>query len=163
MESDAIMEDVAAMLESLGVNRRYLGYDLALDAICRAIAEEGRRAGACRGMLRRLAQQHQCSPAQVERNLRTVVHRAWMVNADRLLSMAAYPLEQPPTVSEFVEILTVFVLRQRRPSARAERSGDGFPWASDVISEGNGAAASHAGESGRAGGAWAERSGSSLS
>ena len=34
-----------------------------------------------------------------------VVEKAWKVNRDGLVKMAGYPMSEPPTASEFIEIM----------------------------------------------------------
>ena len=41
----------------------------------------------------------------VERNIRTVIFRAWKVNRPLLSQLAGFPLEAPPAVSHFIEML----------------------------------------------------------
>ena len=103
---------VERLLDTLGVSRRYLGYTLAADAVCLALSDAQQLLGVRRGLLRSVAERHQCSCLQAERNLRTVIQHAWQVNADGVRKLAAYPLPQAPTVTEFIEILTVFTLRR---------------------------------------------------
>ena len=55
-------------------------------------------------------------PLTVERNLRTVVSRAWQVNPDLLCRMAGYPLTAAPTASEFIEIIASYIIRSRQTS-----------------------------------------------
>lgn len=47
----------------------------------------------------------------VERNIRTAVQIAWRTNPELLREMAGYPLDGPPTASEFLEILSNDVQR----------------------------------------------------
>lgn len=113
MEEKEIRAYVERLLDTLGVGCRYLGHALAIDAVCQAVWDAQQRACVRRGLLRQIAERHQCSCPQVERNLRTVIRRAWLVNEAGLKRLAAYPLTQEPTVTEFVEILAVHVLRRR--------------------------------------------------
>ena len=48
---------------------------------------------------------------QEERNIRTAVQIAWRTNPELLREMAGYPLDGPPTASEFLEILSNDVQR----------------------------------------------------
>lgn len=108
---------VSNTLDALGISRRYLGYELAADAICLLVEDERSFRCICGSLFLRVADQHHCSRQQVERNLRTVIRHAWTVNAGGLRQLAAYPLSQEPTVSEFVEIVALFVLRERQRPA----------------------------------------------
>ena len=57
------------------------------------------------------AQHFGCHWTSVERNIRTIVQRAWRVNPTLLGKMAGYPLTDVPTVSEFLEIISAHILR----------------------------------------------------
>ena len=56
-----------------------------------------------------------CKWTVVERNIRTVVARAWQVNSDLLIRMAGYPLDGAPTASEFIEIVSSYIIRNSAP------------------------------------------------
>ncbi len=47
----------------------------------------------------------------VERNIRTIILRAWRVNRKGLQELAGYPLEGPPPVSDFLQILVSYLRR----------------------------------------------------
>ena len=47
----------------------------------------------------------------VDQNIRTAVQIAWRTNPELLREMAGYPLDGPPTASEFLEILSNDVQR----------------------------------------------------
>ena len=49
--------------------------------------------------------------AEMDRNIRTAVQIAWRTNPELLREMAGYPLDGPPTASEFLEILSNDVQR----------------------------------------------------
>ena len=38
-----------------------------------------------------------------------VVEKAWKVNRDGLVKMAGYPMSDPPTASEFIEIMAYHI------------------------------------------------------
>ena len=52
-----------------------------------------------------------CSWAAVERNIRTTVQRVWRINPQGLIKMAGYPLAEPPTASDFIEIVAHYLRR----------------------------------------------------
>lgn len=122
METMELEVYVEALLDELGVSRRYMGHALAVEAISRAARDAQQLTCIRRGLLSRLAQLHQCSCPQVERNLRTVISHVWTVNRDGLQKLAAYPLTQVPTVTEFVELLTVYVLREHEKALQGLRA-----------------------------------------
>lgn len=104
-------EYVTLLLESLGISRRYLGHDVAADAILHAIDDETTLQCLRWRILAPIAEKRQCSWQQLERNLRTAIRRAQQINPDRLQEMAQYPLNAAPTVTEFIDILSNYILR----------------------------------------------------
>ena len=61
----------------------------------------------------------ECNWTAVERNIRTAVSRAWSVNPDLLCQMAGYPLESEPTSSQFIEIISSYIIRSHQPQPLA--------------------------------------------
>ena len=107
--------ELITLLESLGITRRYLGCIMAAEAII-LLDDASRTCDAVRlrrGVYEPLACQHGCHWQQVERNLRTVVQRAWYVNRKGLCALASYPLASVPSVGEFLEMLLTYAQRCR--------------------------------------------------
>lgn len=105
--------ELVLLLESLGVTRRYLGCGMAAEAIV-LLDAASRECGVIQlrqGVYEPLASQHGCRWQQVERNLRTVVQRAWSVNRQGLRALAAYPLPVTPSVGEFLDLLLTYAQR----------------------------------------------------
>lgn len=101
------------LLRALGIGRQYCGYRLTVEAMHLLCQDEDRLLCIKSGILQPLADQFQCDWRSVERNLRTVICRAWRRNATLLTQMAAYPLLGIPTVTEFLDILASYLMRQR--------------------------------------------------
>ena len=105
--------DIATLIESLGIGRWYYGYNMLLEAIVRLCHADDELA--CiklnRDILAPLAEKYHCKGRCVDRNLRTVIQRAWQKNPAGLQQMTAYPLHAAPTVSEFLDILVAYVQR----------------------------------------------------
>lgn len=105
--------ELVSLLESLGVTRRYLGCSMAAEAIllldmaCSSCVTIQLR----QGVYEPLADQYGCRWQQVERNLRTVVQRAWCVNRKGLCALASYPLPSAPSVGEFLDMLLTYAQR----------------------------------------------------
>lgn len=59
-----------------------------------------------------VAQQLDCDWKLVERNLRTVILRAWKQNPDLMEQLAGYPLEKPPKAGEFLGMVYNYMARQ---------------------------------------------------
>ncbi|MBR3763794.1 MAG: hypothetical protein IKK57_04485 [Clostridia bacterium] len=105
--------ELVSLLESLGVTRRYQGCSMLTEAIVLldAASRECEAIRLRQGVYQPLANQHGCRWQQVERNLRTVVQRAWNVNQQGVCDLAAYPLRLAPSVGEFLELLLTYAQR----------------------------------------------------
>ena len=108
METKTITSD----LRSLGIGRQYLGYNITIKAVRMVLIDENRLLCIKQGVFIPLSEQQHCDWRTIERNIRTVIHRAWHVNRPYLSELAGYPMSQEPTVTEFVEILSAHILRQ---------------------------------------------------
>ncbi len=107
METRAIKQD----LRTLGIGRQYLGHNLTITAVRMAVHDEDRLLCIKQGIFVPIAAQLGCDWRTIERNIRTIIHRAWCVNREYLTTLAGYPLQQEPTVTEFVEMLSAHILR----------------------------------------------------
>lgn len=107
METRIIMQD----LRTLGIGRQYLGYNLAITAVRMVIGDENRLLCIKQGIFLPLAEQKHCDWRTIERNIRTIIRRAWNINQPFLNELAGYPMHQEPTVTEFIEMLSSHVLR----------------------------------------------------
>ena len=105
MEYEIIMQD----LRTMGIGRRYLGYQLTIKAVRMIAMNENLLVAMRQHIYEPLAREVRCDWRAVERNIRTVIHRAWHINREYLCELAGYPLHQEPTVSEFLEMLSVHV------------------------------------------------------
>ncbi len=108
METRMIISD----LRTLGVGRQYLGYNITIRAVRMVLRDENCLLCIKQGVFLPLAEVQNCDWRTIERNIRTVIHRAWCVNPEYLGELAGYPMHREPTVTEFVEILSAHVLRQ---------------------------------------------------
>ena len=110
METRLITQD----LRMLGIGRQYLGYNITVTAVRMAIGDENCLLCVKQCIFKPLSEQNHCDWRTIERNIRTVIHRAWNVNQTYLNELAGYPLHQEPTVTEFVEMLSAHVLQECR-------------------------------------------------
>ncbi len=108
METKAIIHD----LRALGIGRQYLGYNIMVKAVRMVLQDENRLLCVKQGIFIPLSEQQHCDWRTIERNIRTIIHRACTVNMPYLCELAGYPLNEEPTVTEFVEILSSHVLRR---------------------------------------------------
>lgn len=111
-------------LRSLGITNRYRGYRCVVTAITLVLKNEECMRSVVRDVYRATASLCGCSWYAVERNIRTVVRRAWLINPQRLSKMAGYPLDGQPTVSEFIDILACYIRRSARSSAGSTAAAD---------------------------------------
>lgn len=109
METKIITDD----LRLLGVGRQYVGYNLVIRAVRMVLCDEKKLLCIKSGVYVPLADLENCDWRAVERNIRTVIHRAWNVNPRYMNELAGYPICQEPTVTEFVEMLSNHILQAR--------------------------------------------------
>ena len=98
-------------LQALSITANYKGYRQAALAISLALENEDRLDHVIKEIYWDVADQIGCDRSDIERNLRTVSHRAWKVCRSRLQTIAHYPLSAPPSASEFIAILAVHIKR----------------------------------------------------
>ena len=104
-------QKISDLLFSLGIGRQYLGYAITVRAVEMVLRDENCLLCVKQGILMPIALERHCDWRTVERNMRTVVHRAWRFSAERLTELAIYPLRREPTVTEFLDILAVSLMR----------------------------------------------------
>ena len=105
------MLNVSGFLRPFGITKCYKGFDHVCYSIRLAVVQETRLEAIVKEIYMETASHFSCTWFSVERNIRTVVARAWMINPDLLTEMAGYPLSSQPTVSEFIEIVSSYILR----------------------------------------------------
>ena len=98
-------------LQDLGVTCNYNGYYQAIFAIQLALENEDRLCSVTQQIYWVVADKTHCKRCNVERNIRTVIFRAWKINKDLLIEMAGFPLTSPPSVSEFLAIMVTYLKR----------------------------------------------------
>ena len=109
------MTAVQDILRSFVITRCYKGFKHTEYAICLAIQDESRLEAITKEIYMETAAHFECNWTAVERNIRTAVSRAWSVNPDLLCQMAGYPLESEPTSSQFIEIISSYIIRSHQP------------------------------------------------
>ncbi|MBQ8893077.1 MAG: sporulation initiation factor Spo0A C-terminal domain-containing protein [Clostridia bacterium] len=102
---------ITNLLQSLGISRSYRGHFQSLLATS-LVLEDSRRLGAVNNEIYSIvALQCQCSSKCIERNIRTVVLKAWHTNPQRLSEIAGYPLQNSPTASQFIDMLSSYITK----------------------------------------------------
>ena len=102
---------IQEILRSFGITPRYKGYKHITYAIYLAVTENDRLEAVTKEIYMETAAHFGCSWTAVERNIRTSVARAWKINPRLLSQMAGYPLAVSPTASEFIEIVSSYLIR----------------------------------------------------
>lgn len=102
------MKELQELLRALGITRNYKGYARLLCAAGLVLEDGSRLEEIKHEIYERVAVICGCEWTAVERSIRTSVLRAWSKNRALLTSVAGYPLDAPPTASEFVEMLAVY-------------------------------------------------------
>ena len=98
-------------LQSLGISKCYKGYEQLLLSVKLALDDNSRLLYITKDIYHQVANICNCEYCNVERNIRTVAHRAWKLNSERLTEIAGYTLYTSPSVSEFISILVTYVER----------------------------------------------------
>lgn len=111
------MTVIQDILRLLGVTRCYKGFQHTAYAIHLAVADDTRLETVTKGIYMETAEHFGCKWTAVERNIRTVVLRAWQVNPEFICRMAGYPLDSAPTASQFIEIVSSYILRSLPPDS----------------------------------------------
>lgn len=111
-------DSIQAALRSLGITAQYKGYRQVTMAVQLAMEDEDRLYSVTKAIYWEVADRIHCGRAQIERNLRTISHRAWRVNPSGLREMARYPLTASPTATELIAILVAY-LQNPSPTPRA--------------------------------------------
>ena len=109
------MTNIQGTLRLLGITRCYKGFKHTAYAIFLAVQDESRLEAVTKEIYMETAAHFGCKWTAVERNIRTVVSRAWSVNPALLCHMAGFPLELEPTASQFVEIISAYIIRSCQP------------------------------------------------
>ncbi len=105
--------EIQIILRRLGICTTYKGYKATVLALTLALEDENRLNSITREIYTEVAKRLGSTPSAIEKNLRTVVQRAWRMNHGDLEKMAGYHLEFMPSVSEFLDILFNYIQRSR--------------------------------------------------
>lgn len=108
---DSVHATIQETLRSLGITLNYQGYYQVTDAIELAVEDENRLLEVTKKIYQHIADRDGYKWSAVERNIRTVVQRAWKINPELLTEIAGYALTQAPTATEFIEMTAAYLLR----------------------------------------------------
>lgn len=93
-----------------GALRNYRGYGQLMIAL-KIILEDPFRLEYITSVYIDIAMQCNCSYSSVERNLRTLIKIMWIRNAAYMMELAGGTLDKCPTVSQFLDILSLYIQR----------------------------------------------------
>lgn len=102
---------VTTTLRSFGITPCYRGFSAIVFAVMLAVEDESRLDNAMRDIYAAVATELNSDARNVERNIRTLVHRAWQVDKTHLSDIAGYKLDGPPSATEFIEIVSSYISR----------------------------------------------------
>lgn len=96
----------------LGIPMDLHGYKQCLLSVELAVKNEDRLLSITKQIYQVVAEECGRKTACIERNIRTIIFRAWKNAPEHMNELAKRPLGAPPSVSEFISILTANALRQ---------------------------------------------------
>ncbi len=99
------MKTVESILHALGVGRHYKGYELTCYVIRLALEDSSRLCNMKKYLFTPTAAHFSCDVRTIERNLRTLIRRAWDNDAEAMRRVAGYRLLWCPPVSEFLSFM----------------------------------------------------------
>ncbi len=104
--------EIKELLRSLSINCKYRGYSITVVACEMLLEDESLLFNVSRDLYPKVAARCGCSNTSVERNIRTVVFKAWENSVTKLIEIAGYNLLEPPTVTEFLGMLVTYMQRE---------------------------------------------------
>ena len=96
---------VCHLLRRMGVTPNYTGFHQAARAACEAARRPELMLSLSKWLYPLVAREMNTTGAAVERNIRTVIRRAWRQNPELLRQCARFPLNKRPTCGEFLDML----------------------------------------------------------
>lgn len=105
------LERVANVLPRLGVPRTYRGFEATIAAVWLVLEDEDCLRMVTTRIYAKVAQLSGQTRYAAERNIRTVVKRAWDCNPAYLSEIAGYPISTQSIPSEFIDMLATDAMR----------------------------------------------------
>lgn len=103
------MLTIHTLLRSLGITANYRGYHITIIACELLMKNEMLFLRITKGLYPEVARKLNCRTITVERNIRTIIYRAWDIRRERLCEIAGIELTEPPKVVEFLDMLISYV------------------------------------------------------
>ena len=107
---DTVEEQANRLIMSCGVTPNYIGFKQTVCAVCIDVKNPDALTLVSKQIYAAVAQYYGTSWKAVERNLRTIVTIAWETNPLSICQIAGYALNTKPTVSQFLSIITNYLL-----------------------------------------------------
>ena len=105
------MDRVLKLLHDLGVYSHYKGYRYLAKALDLLVKDDSL---SLNSILLVVSQEYHISSQKVRRNIRTILESCWHKgNRAKLVEIAGMPLEVCPTLSEFLDILATYLIREK--------------------------------------------------
>lgn len=105
-----MMKQVESILHTLGVGRYYKEYELTCHVLRLAMEDSSRLCNMKKYLFTPTAAHFSCDVRTIERNLRTLIRRAWDNDAEAMRRVAGYRLLWCPPVSEFLSFMVDYAL-----------------------------------------------------
>ena len=100
------MQNLYFLPKQLGIHGTQKGCRYLVDSIQTALEDERNLILFTKSIFEEIAHKYDTTPANVERNIRTLIEQCWnSPHKAELLKIAPYRLEKKPTVGEFIDIL----------------------------------------------------------
>lgn len=100
---------VEETLKSFGLSYFYRGFPCAVHAVLLVIQDESCLDNVMSDIYAPTASALHVPVNHIERNVRTLVQRAWQVDKDRLSRIADYKLDGEPSAAQFISIIASYV------------------------------------------------------
>lgn len=107
--TDPKVTAVYSVLRQLGITANYTGFFHASYSVLLAMENPQRLLLVTKWLYPEVAKRYHTTAGAVERNIRTVVLRAWQLNREILEQIAGCSLETKPTVAQFISILSTYL------------------------------------------------------
>lgn len=110
------------VLQSLSITGNYRGFLYTVIACELIYDNETKLHNVTQDIYCEIAEICGCRVHTVERNIRTIIFHAWQEQRERLCEIAGVTLTAPPSVSEFLSIISNYVrLKTKRTTVRIQR------------------------------------------
>lgn len=104
---------IKEVLNSLSINGKYKGYLITAVACELLLDDEMLLLSVSRDLYPKISVRCGTKESSIERNIRTVIFRAWENSRETLIEIAGYNMSAPPTTTEFLGILVSYLQRPR--------------------------------------------------